>query len=77
MPDTPAQHIPNVVITTPKADRLGLTPNILTRVTIDGVEWAVTGYQVKGHVNDMQEFTLTFLADVTIVHRDAEEPHDA
>jgi hypothetical protein len=61
-------HIPRVIVTTPKADRLGLTPNILTRITLDGREWAVIGYKVEGNVEDMQRLTLTFLADVTITH---------
>ena len=62
------QHIPRVEIVTP-VPRQGMTENILTRLTIDGAEWAVVGYRVEGaDVHGVQHLTLTFLADVTVTH---------
>jgi hypothetical protein len=64
-------HTPRVVIaTTPNIDRLVVGHN--TRVTVDGQEWPVRAYLVEGTVEQPQEVTLTFLADVTITH-----PEDA
>lgn len=62
------QHIPVVRIRTPEPDEQGATPNIFTRLTVDGHEWAVTAYRVEGDVADIQKVTLTFLADVTVEH---------
>jgi hypothetical protein len=68
-------HIPVIRIETPEPDNLGTTPNILTRLTIDGAEWAVVGYSVDGSsVDRIQRMTLTFLADVTIEHPHRPKP---
>ena len=59
-------HIPVVRITTPLARRDG-TPNVLTRITIDDQEWAVTGYQIDGSdIHGVQLVSLTFYADLTV-----------
>jgi hypothetical protein len=60
------QHIPVVRIISPAPDKHGATPVVLTRLTVDGEEWAVTSYRVEGEVKDVQKVTLTFLADVTL-----------
>lgn len=62
------QHIPVVRIVTPEPDPTGMTQTVLSRIVIDGSEWAVTGYRIEGEVGDIQKITLTFLADVTVVH---------
>ena len=62
------QHLPRVRIVTPEPDRLGMTPAIFTKLTVDGEEWPVVGYAIKGHVDGIQQVTLTFLADVTVTH---------
>lgn len=62
------QHIPVVRIVTPEPDRHGITPAVLSRLTVDGLEWPVVDYAVKGHVDGIQQVTLTFIADVTITH---------
>ena len=62
-------HIPRIHIESPEPDNLGTTPNILTRLTVDGEEWAVVGYVIDGSsVDRIQRVTLTFLANVTIRH---------
>ena len=62
------QHIPLVRIVTPEPDRLGMTPAVLTRLTVDGEEWAVVAYEIKGRVDGIQRLVLEFLADVTVRH---------
>ena len=62
------QHIPTVVITTPRPTSLGLTPGYATRVTIDGKDWAVEQYTIDGATRQSQKMTITFLADVTVQH---------
>jgi hypothetical protein len=61
-------HIPTVRIVTPAADELGMVLTVLTRMTIDGEEWAVTEFAVKGSVDGLVTLSLTILADVTIEH---------
>jgi hypothetical protein len=61
-------HVPVVRLVTPEPDSTGATRAIFTRLTIDGQEWAVIDYAIKGHVDGIQHVTLTFLADVTVGH---------
>ena len=62
------QHIPVIKIVTPEPDKHGVTPVVLQKLTVDGVEWAVVGYELKGNVNGIQHFVMEFLADVTVSH---------
>lgn len=64
-----ALHSPRVRIVTPAIGRVGETPNVLTRVEVDGELWPVIDYAVTGkHVDGWQTVTLTFHADVTVEH---------
>ena len=62
--------IPRIVIVTPvPTDARPFPPVELTRITIDGEEWAVLSYRVEGEVAGYQKVTLRFVADVTIEHQ--------
>ena len=43
------------------------------RVYVDGVEWPIVAYRVENEVDDVMLVTLTFYADATIEHADADE----
>lgn len=61
-------HVPAVTIRAPRPNGSGETPNILTRVEVDGQLWAVTRYSVDASIYEHQTVTLTFLADITVEH---------
>jgi hypothetical protein len=61
-------HIPVVRIITPEPNAAGITPAVLTRMTIDGQEWAIVSYELKSHVDGIQHLILEVLADVTVRH---------
>jgi hypothetical protein len=61
-------HIPKVVILTPEPNAVGITPAVLSRLTIDDEEWAIVSYEIKGRVDGIQHLVLEFLADVTVRH---------
>lgn len=67
--ETLRPHVPRVEIVTQPPDDKGITSNLFTRVLVDGVFWAATGYEIHGtKVDEIQSVTLTFLADVTVEH---------
>jgi hypothetical protein len=61
------RHLPLVRIET-TAPPDGFVSGRGTRVFIDGVEWPVFRYEVKGAVNDMQKITLEFTGRVAFLH---------
>lgn len=62
-------HIPVVRVTTPKPiEEHPAVPAVLSFVEVDGQLWPVTRYVIDGSADDFQTVTLTFLADLTIVH---------
>jgi hypothetical protein len=62
-------HIPRVAVTTPiPTPERPFIPSVLSRVTVDGRDWAIVGYKIEGSVDGEQRVTLTFIADVTIDH---------
>ena len=63
-------HIPRVRLVTIRPDAMGVVRAIFNSVYVDGEEWAIVDYHVKGSVDGIQQVTLTFLADVTIEHKE-------
>jgi len=63
-------HHPVVEIQTPSpSPGHEVAPAVLTVVLVDGEMWPVTAYAVGADRGGWQEVTLTFHADVTIVHQ--------
>ena len=65
-------HIPRVEIVSPApSNARPFVPVMLSRVKVDGEEWPVTGYEIKGNVDGIQTISLTFHADLTLAHPEA------
>jgi hypothetical protein len=60
--------IVRIVQSKPDAGRLQLGTN--SKITVNGMKWdTVIGYTIRQGVQEPQEITLTFYADVTIEHK--------
>jgi hypothetical protein len=67
-------HYPRIRIKTPTpSDGRPFTEAVFTSIEVDGDQWPITSYSIKGGstVRGEQEYqtvTLTFVGDVTIEH---------
>lgn len=62
-------HLPVVRITTPQpTTERPVVPAVLGLVEVDGRHWPVTRYVIEGNVDGYQMVTITFHADLTVMH---------